>query len=134
MNHLDQIYSETVEDALKAVYAMIRQVQNAQREHLHGHKHCYQMVIIAFLISSYVMKCDKFHSDAEKRMSKEVKDYKPKEGFDPKKVDHYCEQLKTHLQEKLREEDSQLKEHWTSLAIGIVQSLCGMRTTLLLWH
>ena len=34
MNHLDQIYSETVEDALKAVYVMVRQVQNAQREHL----------------------------------------------------------------------------------------------------
>lgn len=80
------------------------------------------------------MKCDKFHSDAKQRMSKEVKDYKPKEGFDPKKVDHYCEQMKEHLQEKLREEDSHLKEYWTTLAIGTVHTLCGMITMLLLWH
>lgn len=92
------------------------------------------MAIIAFLIPSFVMKCDKFLSDAKERMSKEVEDYKPKKGFDLKKINLYCEQIKARLQEKLREDDSHLKEYWTTLASGIVQSLCGMRTTLLLCH
>lgn len=64
-------------------------------------------------------------------MSEEVKNYQPKEEFDPAKHDQYCELLKEHLQDKLKEEEDCMEKQWNDLAAETLQFLCGMTTTLL---
>lgn len=64
----------------------------------------------------------------------EIRSYQAEKRFDQKNISEYCEKMKEHLQKKLREEEIHLKERWSALAAYTVQRLCGMNTTLLLWH
>lgn len=67
-------------------------------------------------------------------LPEEISSYRAEKGFDQKNISEYCEEMKEHLQKKLKEEEIHLKERWSALAAYTVQHLCGMNTTLVLWH